>query len=304
MPRSWRAAIPRHPVSDGSVRPLPSESKRGVVSALLFGSLAALANAGQALLSKELTLRAPARQLIGVLYLGNALVLLPLAPFSRWTWSSEIVAWHLVSVALMVITAICIWDLFDHGAASATTTATAMSPIPAALASVVLLPGAIQPIQVVASVIVVVGVTLALSDAFAGLDRWGRTWRIVGAATGTGLLTVVTRLIADAGAGVVETYVVRTALAAVVCVALFPPRDVARSDVPRLLIRSVVVTIYFLFVILGARTGSPVVVQTLVATTPLVLLVYESIRTRTRPTLQATAAVAIVLVGVLLIVAV
>ena len=274
------------------------------MSALLFGSLAALANAGQALLSKELTLRAPARHLIGVLYLGNALVLLPLAPFSTWTWSPEIVAWHLVSVALMVITAICIWDLFDHGAASATTTATAMSPIPAALASVVLLPGAIHPVQVVASVIVVLGVTLALSDAFAGLDRWGRTWRIFGAAAGTGLLTVVTRLIADAGAGVVETYVVRTALAAVVCLALFPPRDVARSDVPHLLIRSVVVTLYFIFVILGARTGSPVVVQTLVATTPLVLLVYESVRTRTRPTLQATAAVAIVLVGVLLIVAV
>jgi drug/metabolite transporter (DMT)-like permease len=274
------------------------------VSALLFGSLAALANAGQALLSKELTLRAPARQLIGVLYLGNALVLLPLAPFSAWTWSPEIVAWHLVSVALMVITAICVWDLFDHGAASATTTVTAMSPIPAALAAVVLLPGAIHPVQVVASVIVVVGVTLGLADAFAGLDRWGRTWRIVGAATGTGLLTVVTRLIADAGAGVVETYVIRTALAAVICLALFPPRDVARSDVPRLLVRSVVVTTYFLFVILGARTGSPVVVQTLVATTPLVLLVFESVRTRTRPTLQATAAVAIVLVGVLLIAAV
>ena len=46
------------------------------MSALLFGSLAAVANAGQALISKELTLRAPARQLIGVLYAGNAVVLL------------------------------------------------------------------------------------------------------------------------------------------------------------------------------------------------------------------------------------
>ncbi len=34
--------------------------------AILFGLLAALANAGQALISKELTYRAPARQLIGV----------------------------------------------------------------------------------------------------------------------------------------------------------------------------------------------------------------------------------------------
>ena len=43
----------------------------GSVSAVLFGLLAALANAGQALISKELTYRAPARQLIGVLYVGG-----------------------------------------------------------------------------------------------------------------------------------------------------------------------------------------------------------------------------------------
>jgi drug/metabolite transporter (DMT)-like permease len=271
------------------------------VSAVLFGALAALANAGQALLSKELTLRAPARQLIGVLYLGNALVLLPLAPFSPWTWSPTIVGLHLVSVGLMVVTAICVWDLLDHGAASATTTATAMSPIPAALAAVVLLPETIDTIQIVAAGVVVVGVVIALGDAFPRLDRWGRTWRIVGAATGTGLLTIATRLIADAGAGVVETYVVRTALAAAVCIALFPPRDVAGRDVPRLLLRSVVVTTYFVFVILGARAGSPVVVQTFVATTPLIVLLVESVRARRRPAPRALLAALVVLGGVLLI---
>ena len=271
------------------------------MSAVLFGALAALANAGQALLSKELTLRAPARQLIGVLYLGNALVLLPLAPFSSWTWSPTIVVLHLVSVGLMVVTAICVWDLLDHGAASATTTATAMSPIPAALASIAFLPSAVEPLQVVAAVVVVVGVVGALGDAFPRLDRWGRTWRIVGAATGTGLLTVATRLIADAGAGVVETYVVRTALAAAVCIALFPPRDVAGRDVPRLLLRSLVVTTYFVLVILGARAGSPVVVQTLVATTPLVVLLAESVRSRRAPAARALAAAGVVVAGVALI---
>ena len=62
------------------------------MSAVLFGALAAFANAGQALISKELTLRAPARQLIGVLYAGNCLVLLPFAPFVAWVWSGQIVA--------------------------------------------------------------------------------------------------------------------------------------------------------------------------------------------------------------------
>lgn len=271
------------------------------MSAVLFGLLAALANAAQALISKDLTYRAPARQLIGVLYVGNALVLLPFAPFVTWVWSGQIVALHLVSVALMVVTAICVWDLLDHGAASATTTATAMSPIPAALAAAVVLPGAIAPIQVVAAGVVVAGVLIALADAFSGLDRWGKAWRIVGAATGSGLLTVTSRLLGDEGSGLVETYVVRTALAAIVCMALFPPRDVARADIPRLLGRSVVVTIYFVFVIVGAQTGSPVVVQTLVATTPLFVLAVESVRRRSAPPRRSLVAAGIVVAGVALI---
>jgi drug/metabolite transporter (DMT)-like permease len=271
------------------------------VTAVLFGLLAALANTAQAVISKELTYRAPARQLIGVLYAGNALVLLPFAPLVTWAWSPLIVGLHLLSVGLMVLTAICVWDLFDHGAASATTTATAMSPIPTVIVAAVVLPSEITPLQVVAAVIVVGGVLLALADAFAGLDRWGRTWRIVGAAVGTGILTVVTRLLGDQGSGLIETYVVRTALAAVVCIALFPPRNVDRADVPRLLWRSVVVTTYFVFVIVGAQSGSPVVVQTLVATTPLFVLAVESWRRRSSPPARAVVAAAIVLVGVVLI---
>lgn len=272
------------------------------MSAVLFGLLAAMANAGQALISKELTYRAPARQLIGVLYAANALVLLPFAPFVAWIWSPTIVVFHLLSVGLMVVTAICVWDLLDHGAASATTTATAMSPIPAAIAATLVLPGAIEAVQVVAAVVVVGGVMVALSDAFVGLDRWGRTWRIVGAATGSGLLTVMSRLLGDEGVGVVETYVVRTALAAAVCMALFPPRDVARGDVPRLFGRSLVVTTYFVFVIIGAQTGSPVVVQTMVATTPLFVLAVESVRHRAVPPARSLLAAGIVLVGVALVV--
>jgi drug/metabolite transporter (DMT)-like permease len=271
------------------------------VSAVLFGSLAAIAYAGQALMSKELTLRAPARQLIGVLYLGNCLVLLPFAPFASWTWNGKIVALHLGSVALMVVTAIAIWDLLDRGAASATTTATAMSPIPAALAATIVLPAAISPLQVVAATVVAGGVLLALADAFSGLGRLGRTWRILVAASGTGVLTVLSRLLGDEGAGVVETYVVRTGLAAVVCIALFPPRDVLRADIPRLLVRSVVVTAYFVLVIIGAQAGSPVVVQTLVATTPLIVLAVEAVRARSAPKGRAVVAASIVAAGVALI---
>ncbi len=268
------------------------------MSAALFGLLAALANAAQALISKDLTRRAPARQLIGALYVCNALVLLPLAPFVTWLWNPEIVVLHLVSVGLMVVTAISVWDLLDHGEASATTTATALSPIPAALGTALLLPDAVKPLQVVAALIVVGGVLTALAGAFSDLGRRGSVLRILGAAIGTGMLTVVTRLLGDQGVGVVETYVVRTALAAALFVLFIPPRDIAPAEVPRLFGRSLVVTTYFVLVILGAQQGSPVVVQTFIAMTPLFVLTAESIRRRSWPPARGVVAATIVVVGV------
>ena len=62
------------------------------------------------------------------------------------------------------------------------------------------------------------------------------------------------------------------------------------SSAPRLFARSLLVTTSFVFVIVGVQQGSPVVVQTMVATTPLFVLAVEGYRTGTRPTLRALGA--------------
>ncbi len=257
-----------------------------------------MANAGQAIVSKGLTADLPARQLIGPLYVCNALLLLPLAPFAEWRWSPTIIGLHLVSVALMAITALAVWDLLDAGAASSTTTATALSPIPATIGAALLLPGSFDPVQAVAAVLVTVAVLAALTGAFAGLDRRGTWLRVLAAACGTGLLTVVTRMLGDQGVGVVETYVVRTSLAAILFVAVLPPRDIPLRAAPRLFRRAFVVTLYFVLLILAAQQGSPAVVQTCLATTPLIVLAWESWRARRRPPARILVAATVVLVGV------
>jgi drug/metabolite transporter (DMT)-like permease len=233
-----------------------------------------------------------------VLYLCNALVLLPAAPFVAWRWSPTILVLHLVSVGLMAITAIAVWDMLDAGAASSTTTASALSPIPATIGAALLVPGTIRAAQVIAAVLVTVAVLAALRNAFGPLGRRGTLWRVIGAACGSGLLTVVTRLMGDQGVGVVETYVVRTTLAAIVFIALFPPRDIPLRAGPRLFGRALVVTSYFVLLILAAQAGSPVVVQTCLATTPLLVLAWESWRARRRPPARLMIAAVLVVVGV------
>jgi drug/metabolite transporter (DMT)-like permease len=271
------------------------------VNAAILGLVAALTNSAQALINKGLTERYPARQLIGVLYLTNCLVLVPFAPFVTWHWSAEVWLLHGVSVVLMVGTAICVWDLFASGAASSTTTASALSPIAAVLATAVLLPASVSPGQVVAAVLVPGAVLWALQGAFGAMGRRGVTVRVLGAAAGNGWLTVASALLAEQGVGVVETYVVRTALAALACVCLFPPRHIPMRATPRLLFRSLLTTLSFVCILLGVQQGSPVVVQTLLATTPLFVLAAESWRTRTRPPARALVAATLVVAGVALV---
>ncbi len=273
------------------------------MTAVILGLLAALANTSQALVSKRLTLRYPARQLIGVLFVWNCLVVLPFAPFVPWHWSGGSIVLHVVSAALLVVTAVAIWDMFDRGAASSTTTASALSPVAAAVFAAILLPGTLGTADAIAAVVVTGGVLWALSGAFGEVGRWWVLWRVLAAATGHGMLAVVTRMQADMGVGVVETYVVRTALAAVVTLALFPPRDVPLSSTPVLVIRSLLITLSWVLLILGIQQGSPVVVQTLVATTPLFVLAVESWHSRTMPPARVLGAALLVVAGVAIILA-
>jgi drug/metabolite transporter (DMT)-like permease len=107
---------------------------------------------------------------------------------------------------------------------------------------------------------------------------------------------VLTKLLADRGLGVAETYFVRTSLAAAVWIALALPRDIPRRALPKLLTRSSFQTAYYALIILAVQRGSPATVQTLAATTPLMLLVGTFVvRRRALPVRLVFASCAVVL---------
>jgi drug/metabolite transporter (DMT)-like permease len=265
---------------------------------LVAGLLSAVANAVGGELSKGLAERYPARQLIGPLFALNALLLLPAAPFVEWTWSLEIVVLHGISVLLLVLTSLAIWDLYDHGTAAATVTAQSISPLPAALAVAILLPGTLQPAQAVAAVVVVLAVLLGLSDSFGALSRRRSVATVLIAAVGTGLVTVMGRMLADRDVGVVEAYVVRAGVAALLFCILVPPRAVPWRALPGMLPRAAFITAHFVLILVGVQDGNPAVVQTAVATAPLVSIGFEVVRHRRRPSGRLLLAAVLAVAGV------
>jgi len=143
-------------------------------------------------------------------------------------------------------------------------------------------------------------VLAALGRSFGALPPYQAIALVTAAATLQGLLIVLTKLLADRGLGVAETYFARTSIAAAVWVALALPRDIPRRAVPQLFTRSSFQTGYYVLIILAVQRGSPATVQTLAATTPLMLLVATfAIRRRALP-LRLVFASSAVVVGVAL----
>lgn len=251
-----------------------------MIAAGLVAGLSALALAISAMLSKQLTATMPARQLIGPLLALNALLVLPAVGATAWVATGT--AWwlHVAEVALLLLGSWAVWDLFDHGAASATVSAQSLSPIPAVLVAFVALPGTVVAADVGGALLVVAGVSLALRGAFGSLSGRRRWATVLAAAVAAGTLTVTSRMLADLGVGIVATYFTRTVGAAVVALLLFPPRDVPWRQLPSLVSRSVMVTAHFIGVLLAVRLGSPATVQAVVATAPLLTLLLETFRHR------------------------
>lgn len=267
---------------------------------LLAGLITAVANSFTSILSKGLTSRLPAAQLVFPLLTLNVLMVLPAAPFVEWVWTPWIAFLMLVSATLLVVGSFAMFELYDHGSPASAVTAQSISPIPATLAVSLLLPGTLDPAQVVAAVVVLCAVLVGLNESFGDLGRWRTMATIVVAAVGTGLLTVSGRVLIDEGAGLIQVHLVRCAIGACMCLVIAPPRDIRLRDVPQMVPRAALVTFTFLLILYGSQQGNPAVVQTGIALSPIVSLGIDTFRTHQRPSRRLTASATLATFGVAL----
>lgn len=270
------------------------------MSPTLLALLAAASAAVAAIFTKRMVVEYSPRQLIGPLLALNALLVAPLLPFAHWQLSWMIVLLQLASVGTLVISSWCVFELFVHGSASAVAVGQAMTPIPAVIFTALLLSSSIGLTEVLAAMIVSSAVLVALRDAFGALRRARAVSLVAVAAAMNGLLVVMTKMLTDRGLGVAQIYFVRTSIASVIWIALALPRDIPRRALPGLFTRSSFQTGYFALVILALRRGNPATVQTLVATTPLMLLLATFVLRRRAVPMRLVLASCAVMVGVAL----
>tara|TARA_Y100000588_G_scaffold240885_1_gene254754 strand:- start:540 stop:1364 length:825 start_codon:yes stop_codon:yes gene_type:complete len=266
----------------------------------ILALLAAISTAAGSALTKHLVLKFPPKQLIGPLFVCNSLFIFPLATFTPWEWSAKIIFLTLISIMTICLTALGVFELFTYGSASATTTAQATSPIAAAIGSALLLPTTFNWLEAVIAIFVISGVLIALNDSFPELN--GFRMLVAGAATsiGGGIITVLSRQLLDEGAGLVQIYSIRTLIAGLLFIAFIPPTGLSTKILPVIAIRSFLIAVGFSLSILAVKRGSPTMVQTMLSTTPIFLLVWESLRYRHLPSPKNLFAVFLVGIGIVI----
>jgi drug/metabolite transporter (DMT)-like permease len=219
-----------------------------------------------------------------VLLALNCALVIPLTPtVGHWHDSARVLALHGASVVVLLVSTACVFSLLSHGSATSVALVQSLAPLPAVLLGGLLLSAAVDPLRILSAVVLTVAVITPLRGAFATLTAGRVAVLAVAGAVSTALVTVLTKLLLDEGLGMVEIYVVRTAGAAIVALALFPPRAIPSRALPGLTLRAASMTAFFLLTIAALARSDAGTVQATVATTPLMLALAAAASARRLP---------------------
>jgi drug/metabolite transporter (DMT)-like permease len=300
----------RHQASD---RPPPGPehaSRRGHPlsswTILALATLSALAAATGIFLTKGLTDRLPAWQTVAPLLLLNVLWVLPLGLLDRdWHLTeSRVLVVHVISAVVLVLSTAAMFALIPRGKMSAVAVGQALSPAATVALAPLVLGVTVGTLGWLASAIVMCGAIWPVRRAFLGLHSAVALALMATVALGAGLLTVLSALLASWDVGVGEIFLVRTLLAGVVYLVIAPPRAVPVAAIPALASRSFFVSLGFVLAIIAVRDGDVALVQSLAATTPLLVVLLEGLRTRARPSGAVLIGSTVALVGAVALAAV
>ena len=252
---------------------------------ILYASLAALAFAFGTFFTKGVTLRISIFKAIGPLFLLNGMFAIPLIGTGpSWKlFTGPVPYLHIIAALSSGLVAYILFSMVSRSTASVSSVAPAMAPAVVLLLSPLFLNTAISFAQI-CLVLFLMAITLyPLRNSIAGINSGKTILFMIIAAIGNGAVTIIAKLLANEGVGMPETFIARQILAGLAFVILFPPIGLKARDFFELVRRSFFMAIGWTTSITAIQKGSPLVVQTFLATIPITVILIETVAYRKRP---------------------
>jgi drug/metabolite transporter (DMT)-like permease len=257
------------------------------VSALfyLFACAAAFAFAFGTFFTKGVTLRISIFKAIGPLFLLNALFALPfLGTGPSWKLITGPVPYlHIIAALSSGLVAYILFSMVAKSTASVSSVAPAMAPAVVLLLSPFFLDSSISLMQILLVTFLMAITLYPLRNSISGLNSAKTIVFMVIAALGNGAVTIIAKLLANEGVGMPETFVARQVIAGLAFIVLFPPIGLKFRDFYELVRRSFFMAIGWMTSITAIQNGSPLVVQTFLATIPITVILIETVAYKKRP---------------------
>ena len=267
---------------------------------LLLAVAAALSFAIGTFLTKGVALKISIYRAIGPLFILNALFVFPLIPFGpHWIlWTGPIPYLHILGALGSGIVAGIIFTMVSRSTASVVSVGQAITPAVVLLAGPIALGTSIVPVQVLAIVVLVIATLFPLRKSLVGVGSLTTLFLMMVIGVLSGLVTVAVVLLNREGVGTSETFIVRQLLAGFTFMVIFPPIGLRWRDFMQLVRRSFFMSVGWLASIYAIRQGSPVVVQSVMATIPLWVILIEVIAYRKRPSRPVVFSALAIAIGI------
>lgn len=267
---------------------------------LLFALAASFSIAIGLFLTKGLTLRLPVFQSVGPLFFLNALFAVPLLVFgSSW------VPLNHSELALLLLggflTAIGAWIIFlivSRSSASASSVGQALSPAVVLIIAPIVLKSSLSFLQLILVTILILAATTPLRSSVTGIRSTLTVLLMIGAGFTSGSVTVIVALLLKHDIGFAQIIVIQQTIAAFLFLIAFPPVEIHRRNYVSLAKRSIFMSAGWLFSSRAIQSGSPLLVQSVLATVPLCIVLLETLIYKRRPAPQIIFSALATIIGI------
>lgn len=247
---------------------------------LIFSLASVLSTSLGTFLTRSLITKFPAFQIIGPLFFLNSVGAIPIALVARnWVVPDTNQILGLVAAGVLTaIGAILLFSIVERAPASTSIVGASLSP-----AIVLLLaPGFLNQSFSLTRFLLVAALIFAtlfpIRKSVLGISSISTVMMMLAQGVNAGVLAILITSLSRSGLVISEILLVQQVVAGLVCVALFPIKDVPLSSLPILAHRAMYMSLGWIFYTVALKRGETLVVQSVLSLIPMSILLMETIR--------------------------
>ena len=265
---------------------------------LLFSLASVFSTSLGTFLTRSLITKLPAFQIIGPLFFLNSLGAIPIALVGR-NWVVPEINQILGLVAAGILTAIgaiLLFSIVERAPASTSIVGASLSPAIVLLLAPGFLNQSFSLVRFLLVASLIFAILFPIRRSVLGISSVSTISMMLAQGVNAGVLAILITTLSRSGLVISEVLFVQQIVAGLVCVILFPTKDVPLSSLPILAHRAMYMSLGWIFYTQALKSGETLVVQSVLSLIPISILVMETITYKRKPPKEAVISALLVVV--------